>query len=241
VGVGKSVGIDDPIKSGDCSLKISVLKKLPWDHCLKGQCAISSKPDGGNNNTAWRALRVRQRGPDLKPPHAVARSGTLDGYLKGQGCPSDASGNRADIGTAGDAILMQKCKTRWPINLRNVKIRPRSQHLREYMLVMYASARGETMTDQNSNRANGAGSSSVSRNVQLHILRLTLDHLDEQLKRMRDSDGESVLEVVIEKSRTSTFIREVVECELKRRDQGEQLFARVERFTTALASIGKNP
>jgi hypothetical protein len=97
------------------------------------------------------------------------------------------------------------------------------------------------MTDQNSNRANGAGSSSVSRNVQLHILRLTLDHLDEQLKRMRDSDGESVLEVVIEKSRTSTFIREVVECELKRRDQGEQLFARVERFTTALASIGKNP
>ncbi len=86
------------------------------------------------------------------------------------------------------------------------------------------------MTDHNS----GASSSSVSRNVQLHILRLTLDHLDQQLKRMRDSDGESVLEAVIEKSRTSTFIREVVERELKRRDQGEQLFSRVEQMVQTL-------
>jgi hypothetical protein len=90
------------------------------------------------------------------------------------------------------------------------------------------------MTDHNSNRASGASSSSVSRNVQLHILRLTLDHLDEQLKRMRESDGESVLEAVIEKSRTSMFIREVVERELKRRDQGEQLFARVEQMVQTL-------
>jgi hypothetical protein len=89
------------------------------------------------------------------------------------------------------------------------------------------------MTDLN-NRANGASSSSVSRNVQLHILRLTLDHLDQQLERMRESDGESVLEAVIEKSRTSTFIREVVERELKRRDQGEQLFNRVEQMVQTL-------
>ena len=89
------------------------------------------------------------------------------------------------------------------------------------------------MTDH-SNRANGASSSGVSRKVQLHILRLTLDHLDQQLERMRESDGESVLEAVIEKSRTSTFIREVVERELKRRDQGEQLFNRVEQMVQTL-------
>ena len=89
------------------------------------------------------------------------------------------------------------------------------------------------MTDH-SNRASGASSSSVSRNIQLHIIRLTLDHLDQQLERMRESDGESVLEAVIEKSRTSTFIREVVERELKRRDQGEQLFARVEQMVQTL-------
>jgi hypothetical protein len=51
---------------------------------------------------------------------------------------------------------------------------------------------------------------------------------------MRESDGESVLEAVIEKSRTSTFIREVVGRELKRRDQGEQLFARVEQMVQTL-------
>jgi hypothetical protein len=51
---------------------------------------------------------------------------------------------------------------------------------------------------------------------------------------MRESDGESVLEAVIEKSRTSTFIREVVERELKRRDQGEQLFNRVEQMVQTL-------
>ena len=90
------------------------------------------------------------------------------------------------------------------------------------------------MTDHNGNRASGASSSSVSRNVQLHILGLTLDHLDQQLERMRDSNGESVLEVVIEKSRASTFIREVVERELKRRDQGEQLFGRVKQMVQTL-------
>jgi hypothetical protein len=98
---------------------------------------------------------------------------------------------------------------------------------------MHASA-GGSMTDHNSNRAGGVSSSSVSRNVQLHILRLTLEHLDQQLKRMRESDGESVLEAIIEKSRTSTFIREVVERELKRRDQGERLFARVEQMVQTL-------
>ena len=90
------------------------------------------------------------------------------------------------------------------------------------------------MTDHNCNRVSGASSSSVSRNIQLHIIRLTLDHLDQQLRRMRESDGESVLEAVIEKSRTSTFIREVVERELKRRDQGEQLFNRVEQMVQTL-------
>ena len=90
------------------------------------------------------------------------------------------------------------------------------------------------MTDHNSSRASRASSSSVSRNVQLHILRLTLDHLDQQLTRIRESDGEGVVEAVIEKSRTSTFIREVVERELKRRDQGEQLFARVEQMVQTL-------
>lgn len=90
------------------------------------------------------------------------------------------------------------------------------------------------MTDHSSNRAGGACSSSVSRNVQLHILRLTLDHLDQQLTRIRESDGESVVEAVIENSRTSTFIRKVVERELERRDQGEQLFARVEQMVQTL-------
>ena len=90
------------------------------------------------------------------------------------------------------------------------------------------------MTDHNSSRVSGPASSSVSRNVQLHILRLTLDHLDQQLTRMRESDGESIVEAVVEKSRTSTFIREVVERELKRRDQGEQLFARVEQMVQTL-------
>jgi hypothetical protein len=90
------------------------------------------------------------------------------------------------------------------------------------------------MTDHNSSRASGASSSGVSRNVQLHILRLTLDHLDQQLTRIRESDGESVVDAVIERSRTSTFIRQVVERELKRRDQGEHLFARVERMVQTL-------
>jgi len=84
----------------------------------------------------------------------------------------------------------------------------------------------------------GASSSSVSRNVQLHILRLTLDHLDQQLRSIRESDGESVVEAVIEKSRTSTFIREVVERELKQRAEGEQLFARVEQMVQTIRSAG---
>ncbi|WP_157449965.1 hypothetical protein [Bradyrhizobium sp. ARR65] len=95
------------------------------------------------------------------------------------------------------------------------------------------------MTDHDSNRASGASSCSVSRNVQLSILRLTLDHLDPQLKRMRKSDGESVLEALIEKSRTSTFIREVVERQLKRREQGEQWFARVEQMVQTLRAADR--
>ena len=90
------------------------------------------------------------------------------------------------------------------------------------------------MTDHNSNPPSGATGSSLSRDVQIHIIRLTLKRLDQQLESMRESEGESVVEAVIDKSRTSRFIREVVERELKRRDQGEQLFARVERVVQAL-------
>jgi hypothetical protein len=56
---------------------------------------------------------------------------------------------------------------------------------------------------------------------------------------MRESDGESVLEAVIEKSRTSTFIREVVERELKRRDQEVQLFNRVEQMVQTLRAADR--
>ena len=50
------------------------------------------------------------------------------------------------------------------------------------------------MTDHNSSRLSGATGSGLSRNVQLHVIRLTLNHLDEQLKSMRESDGESCVE-----------------------------------------------
>jgi hypothetical protein len=53
---------------------------------------------------------------------------------------------------------------------------------------------------------------------------------------MRESDGESVVEDIIDKNRNSTFIRTVVERELKRQDQGDQLFARVEGMAQALCT-----
>ena len=90
------------------------------------------------------------------------------------------------------------------------------------------------MIDENSNRRSGAAGSNLSKSVQLHVIRLTLNQLDQQLTSMRESDGESVVEEIIDKSRTSTFVRTVVERELKRRDQGDQLFARVERMAQAL-------
>ncbi len=90
------------------------------------------------------------------------------------------------------------------------------------------------MIGDNSNLHSGASDSSLSKNVQSHVIRLTLNHLDQQLMSMRESDGDSVVEDIIDKSRTSTFIRTVVERELKRRDQGDQLFARVEGMVQAL-------
>ena len=90
------------------------------------------------------------------------------------------------------------------------------------------------MNEDNSNRRSGAIGSSLSKNVQLHVIRLTLNQLDQQLISMRESDGESVVEDIIDKSRTSTFIRTVVERELKRRDQEDQLLARVEGMVQAL-------
>ncbi|MCP3466598.1 hypothetical protein [Bradyrhizobium sp. CCGUVB23] len=90
------------------------------------------------------------------------------------------------------------------------------------------------MIEDNSNRHSGANGSKLSKNVQLHVIRLTLNQLDQQLTSMRESDGESVVEDIIDKSRTSTFIRTVVERELKRRDEGDQLFARVEGVVKAL-------
>ena len=90
------------------------------------------------------------------------------------------------------------------------------------------------MNEDNSNRRSGAIGSNLSKNVQLHVIRLTLNQLDQQLISMRESDGESVVEDIIDKSRTSTFIRTVVERELKRRDQGEQLFGRVKQMVQTL-------
>ena len=90
------------------------------------------------------------------------------------------------------------------------------------------------MIEDNRNRHSGANGSKLSKNVQLHVIRLTLNQLDQQLTSMRESDGESVIEDIIDKSRTSAFIRTVVERELKRRDQGDQLFARVEGVVQAL-------
>lgn len=90
------------------------------------------------------------------------------------------------------------------------------------------------MIDDHSNRHSGATGSNLSKIVQLHVIRLTLNQLDQQLMSMRESDGEGVVEDIIDKSRTSTFIRTAVERELKRRDQGDQLFARVEGVVQAL-------
>jgi hypothetical protein len=102
--------------------------------------------------------------------------------------------------------------------------------------LLHTSAQRETMIDENSNRRSGAAGCNLSKNVQLHVIRLTLNQLDQQLMSMRESDGESVVEEIIDKSRTSTFVRTVVERELKRRDQGDQLFARVERMAQALSA-----
>ena len=88
--------------------------------------------------------------------------------------------------------------------------------------------------DSNSDRPSGAAGSNLSKNVQLHVIRLTLNQLDQQLMSMRENGGESVVEYIIDKSRTSTFIQTAVERELKRRDQGDQLFARVEGVVQAL-------
>ena len=90
------------------------------------------------------------------------------------------------------------------------------------------------MIGDNSNHHSGASGSSLSKNVHSHVIRLTLNHLDQQLMSMRESERESVVEDIIHKSRTSTFIRAVVERELKRRDQEDQLFTRVERMVQAL-------
>ena len=90
------------------------------------------------------------------------------------------------------------------------------------------------MIDHNSNLPGGATRSSLSRNVQMHVIRLTLKQLDQQLESMRQSEGESAVEALMDRSRTSTFVREVVERELTRRKQEEQLFARVERMAQAL-------
>ena len=90
------------------------------------------------------------------------------------------------------------------------------------------------MIDNNSNRPSGAAGSNLSKDIQLHVIRLTLNQLDQQLMSMRESGGESIVEDIIDKSRTSTFIRTAVERELKRRDQGDQLLARVEGAIQAL-------
>ena len=90
------------------------------------------------------------------------------------------------------------------------------------------------MIDDNSNRPSGAAGSNLSKDIQLHVIRLTLNQLDQQLMSMRESGGESIVEDIIDKSRTSTFIRTAVERELKRRDQGDQLLARVEGAIQAL-------
>ena len=90
------------------------------------------------------------------------------------------------------------------------------------------------MTDHKSNFPSAVAGSNFSRNVQLHVIRLTLKHLDQQLATMRESGDDSVVEAVIDKSRASTFIREVVERELKKRNEEQQLFARVERMAEAL-------
>ncbi len=90
------------------------------------------------------------------------------------------------------------------------------------------------MIDDNSNRQSGDVGSKLSKKVQFHVIRLTLNHLDQQLMSMRESEDDSVVEDIIDKSRTSAFIRTVVERELKRRDQGDQLFARVDRMVQAL-------
>ena len=90
------------------------------------------------------------------------------------------------------------------------------------------------MIDNNSNRPSGAAGSNLSKDIQLHVIRLTLNQLDQQLMSMRESGGEGIVEDIIDKSRTSTFIRTAVERELKRRDQGDQLLARVEGAIQAL-------
>ena len=92
------------------------------------------------------------------------------------------------------------------------------------------------MTDHNSNHASGAICSSLSRDVQMRVFYLTLKRLDQQLESMRESEGEGAVEAVIDKSRASAFVREVVERELKRREQEEQLFAHVERMAQALST-----
>ncbi len=90
------------------------------------------------------------------------------------------------------------------------------------------------MIDDNSNRQSGDVGSKLSKKVQFHVIRLTLNHLDQQLMSMRESEDDSVVEDIIDKSRTSAFIRTVVERELKRRDQKDQLFARVDQMVQAL-------
>lgn len=93
------------------------------------------------------------------------------------------------------------------------------------------------MIDKHSNnRPSGAAGSNLSKDVQLHVIRLTLNQLDQQLISMRESGGESVVEDIIDKSRNSTFIRTAVERELKRREQEDQLFARVEGVVQALST-----
>lgn len=87
-----------------------------------------------------------------------------------------------------------------------------------------------------SNGPSGAAGSNLSKDVQLHVIRLTLNQLDQQLISMRESGGESVVEDIIDKSRNSTFIRTAVERELKRREQEDQLFARVEGVVQALST-----
>jgi hypothetical protein len=84
------------------------------------------------------------------------------------------------------------------------------------------------MFDNNSNRDGRTAGSHFAKEVQMHVIRLTLIQLDQQLMNLRESGGDSVVEDILEKSRTSTFIRTAVEREIKRQDKGDQLFARVE-------------